>query len=445
MARLSLARGRRRHRRRRLHRLGAPRRWLSRRPRRLPLVGVIAAALLLTLSIGATAVTAALTGPAAPTSTIRTATVPTPDLPSLMPTQPSRHGQPREHSTQPSPTVSSDPQPAAQHNRKAHHVLLTNARPKHLVAATLLVTSRSPLTRRQLQTINRLAHVRRVQPVAAGHAGIDGHRAFVLGVNPQTFRPWTPRRTAVSNPLWQSVDAGNLTVSFDMGHEVNMTLGGTVPVRRSAGVTPLRVGAFASMGMADVDAVVSAARGEQIGLAPHAGALISAPKSNPLTLRKAVLDALGSHVRAELLREVVITRDAGEFLTRDQIAGFLNAARSRLGMPYVWGATGPSSFDCSGLVQWAFAQVGIRMPRVSQEQWWTGPHIPYADARPGDLLFWHYDPTDPSNIDHVAIYWGNGMMIEAPHTGDYVKYVPVPTSNLAGVVRVDPAIAAELA
>ena len=85
------------------------------------------------------------------------------------------------------------------------------------------------------------------------------------------------------------------------------------------------------------------------------------------------------------------------------------------------------------------------MPRVSEEQWFTGPHIPYADARPGDLLFWHYDRSDPTDIDHVAIYAGNGMMIVAPHTGEYGSYEPVPLSNMAGVVRVDPTLGAELA
>ena len=112
--------------------------------------------------------------------------------------------------------------------------------------------------------------------------------------------------------------------------------------------------------------------------------------------------------------QVVITRDKGEFLTRVEIANFLRAAQSRIGLPYVWGAAGPASFDCSGLVQWAFAQAGVRMPRVSEEQWFTGPHIAYSEARPGDLLFWHYDRTDPTDIDHVAIYAGNGMMIVAP-------------------------------
>jgi len=141
---------------------------------------------------------------------------------------------------------------------------------------------------------------------------------------------------------------------------------------------------------------------------------------------------------------MIVIRDAGEFMTRLQINTILKAAASRIGVPYVWGATGPNSFDCSGLVQWSFAHAGIRMPRVSQQQFFTGPHVPYNAARPGDLLFWHYDPTDPNNVDHVAIYAGNGMMIVAPHTGDFVKYVAVPLNKLAGVVRVDPGTAAQV-
>jgi hypothetical protein len=197
--------------------------------------------------------------------------------------------------------------------------------------------------------------------------------------------------------------------------------------------------------MAGVDAVVDDAGAREIGLVPHSGILISAPKADPLALRRQVTTVLGRHVRVEFLRQVVVTRDAGEFLSRHQISAFLAAASSRIGKPYVWGAEGPNAFDCSGLVQWSFAKAGIRMPRVSQEQWLTGPHIPYADAEPGDLLFWHYDPTDHGDVDHVAIYAGKGMMIVAPHTGENVQYVPVPLNDFAGVVRVDPAIAAQIA
>ncbi|MGN6475226.1 MAG: C40 family peptidase [Mycobacteriales bacterium] len=316
---------------------------------------------------------------------------------------------------------------------------------RHLVTATLLVTRPVPVGHHAVHRLRRLSGVRKIQMVVAGHARVEGHRAFVLGVDPTTFRPWTPQLTADSNPLWSSISNGDLAASFDMGQNANLPLGGTVPVANSSDVAPMRVGAFASVGMAGVDAVISGKRALQIGMTPRTGVLISAPKADPLQLRQAALKLLGRSAHAELLREVVITRDAGEFLTRLQIYNFLRAAESRIGLPYVWGAAGPSSFDCSGLVQWAFAYAGVRMPRVSEEQWFTGPHIPYADARPGDLLFWHYDRTDPTDIDHVAIYAGNGKMIVAPHTGEYVSVEPVPLSNFAGVVRVDPVLAAELA
>ena len=316
---------------------------------------------------------------------------------------------------------------------------------RHLVSATLLVSNKQPLTNRQLRRLRHLSGVRRLQTVMAGRAKVEGHPAFVLGINPATFRSWTPKLTADSNALWKTIEQGQLAASFDMGENANLPLGGTVPVGNSRGLAAVRIGAFASVGMAGVDAVLSGSRAEQVGLLSQTGALISAPKADPLQLRRTALQLLGRGSHVELLREVVITRDAGEFLTRLQIYSFLKAAEGRIGLPYVWGAAGPSTFDCSGLVQWAFAQAGVAMPRVSEEQWFTGPHISYADARPGDLLFWHYDKSDPTDIDHVAIYVGNGMMVVAPHTGEYVSYVPVPLSNMAGVVRVDPALGAELA
>ncbi len=84
------------------------------------------------------------------------------------------------------------------------------------------------------------------------------------------------------------------------------------------------------------------------------------------------------------------------------------------------------------------------MPRVTHQQWVTGPQVPLAQAQPGDLLFWRNDPTNPGYISHVAIYWGNGKMLHAPRTGDVVKIAPVSTRNLAGVVRVSPQAAARV-
>ena len=94
-------------------------------------------------------------------------------------------------------------------------------------------------------------------------------------------------------------------------------------------------------------------------------------------------------------------------------------------MPYVWGAAGPTSFDCSGLVQWSFAQAGVVMPRVAADQARTGPSVPMSQLQPGDLLFYHIDPTAPGYISHVAIYLGEGLMIQAPQPGKNVEVVPV--------------------
>ncbi|MGH9056007.1 MAG: C40 family peptidase [Acidimicrobiales bacterium] len=106
-------------------------------------------------------------------------------------------------------------------------------------------------------------------------------------------------------------------------------------------------------------------------------------------------------------------------------------AFSELGQPYVWGATGPSSFDCSGLTQYVWHQAGVDIPRVAADQYaWTVP-IPLSDLLPGDLVF--YGRTD---IHHVGIYIGDGLMINAPHTGDVVRVSSIWWSDLAGFGRV---------
>jgi cell wall-associated NlpC family hydrolase len=129
----------------------------------------------------------------------------------------------------------------------------------------------------------------------------------------------------------------------------------------------------------------------------------------------------------------VLVGDSLDSATRQRI---LSAAMSRVGKPYVWGGSGPDVFDCSGLVQWSFRQAGVLMPRVAAEQFLTGDHIPLAAAQPGDLLFWTYDPSDPTYVDHVAIYLGNGLMVVAPHTGVDVQVAQVPTDDFAGAVEV---------
>jgi cell wall-associated NlpC family hydrolase len=104
-------------------------------------------------------------------------------------------------------------------------------------------------------------------------------------------------------------------------------------------------------------------------------------------------------------------------------------AKGRLGLPYLWGGDGPGSYDCSGLVMQAWAQAGVALPHSSRLQYASVQHISYSSMRPGDLLFFATNPANPATIHHVAMYIGNGQMIEAPYTGAYVRIVPVRSSE----------------
>ncbi|GGW83926.1 glycoside hydrolase [Streptomyces malachitofuscus] len=90
-------------------------------------------------------------------------------------------------------------------------------------------------------------------------------------------------------------------------------------------------------------------------------------------------------------------------------------ARAQIGKPYVWGATGPGSYDCSGLTQAAWKAAGVTIPRTTYDQVDAGTTVPVSQAQPGDLVFFYDDVT------HVGIYIGNGMMIHAPKPGTYVR------------------------
>jgi peptidoglycan DL-endopeptidase CwlO len=110
-------------------------------------------------------------------------------------------------------------------------------------------------------------------------------------------------------------------------------------------------------------------------------------------------------------------------------------ARSKLGTPYLWGAVGPTRFDCSGLMLWSYAQTGVQLPRTARAQYAGLPQVPLSDLQPGDLVFYATNTADPGTIHHVAMYLGDGVVIHAPHTGDVVRYAPVAMTGLIGAVR----------
>ncbi|HEX6755449.1 MAG TPA: C40 family peptidase [Mycobacteriales bacterium] len=105
------------------------------------------------------------------------------------------------------------------------------------------------------------------------------------------------------------------------------------------------------------------------------------------------------------------------------------AAKAQLGDPYVWAATGPSAFDCSGLTMYAWAQAGVSLPHSSSMQYSSGTHVSKSELMPGDLVFYG------SPIHHVAIYVGGGQVIHAPQSGDVVKYASVDMMSYSGATR----------
>jgi len=289
----------------------------------------------------------------------------------------------------------------------------------------------------------------------------------VLGVNASSFRAYAAKSTASSDSLWQGVADGGMAVSYSMGKLDKLPLGGRATI--AGHVTEhLPVVAFGTVGIAGVDAVVSDSVAKSLGM-PSANATVISAAPQDVAALAASIKAFAPHgVAVEPLVTWVVTQTGGtastvgspasvtpssrigsgsatgSSLSQAQLSAVLQAALSRRGMPYVWGAAGPRAFDCSGLVEWSFAQAGIAMPRVAADQALAGPAVPVSQLAAGDLLFYHTDPTAPGYISHVALYLGNGWMIQAPQPGMTVEVVPVQLgSQFAGAIQVNPRVAAQ--
>jgi cell wall-associated NlpC family hydrolase len=144
-----------------------------------------------------------------------------------------------------------------------------------------------------------------------------------------------------------------------------------------------------------------------------------------LSQAQAVLNSLTSAQRAEIARQDAVAASrasarvnlGNSTAATARAAAAFQAAQSKLGDPYVYGATGPGSFDCSGLTSWAYGQAGVSIPRTSQEQANAGTRIYSASQLGvGDLVIFYGD------YHHVGLYAGNGMVLHAPKPGASVRY-----------------------
>jgi peptidoglycan DL-endopeptidase CwlO len=332
---------------------------------------------------------------------------------------------------------------------------------RHLLIADLLVVAPTPLPAAAMTAVRRLPGVAAANLLDAARIKVNGSDVPVLGVDPSSFRAFAAKPTAQSTALWQSVADGDIAVSYLMGQQEKLPLGGTVSVT-GVRTEKLVVGGFGTVGISGVDAVVSDQVARSLGMPAGNAIVISAPDARLNVLIRRLGRALPANTsviplvaQAALRGEPVTTGSAGGIgvtaadgpgLTPAQTEAFLAAARSRVGLPYVWGGNGPDDFDCSGLVQWSMRQAGIVMPRVAVDQAQTGPLIPLSALQPGDLLFYHTDPTAPTYISHVAIYLGDGMMEQAPEPGMDVQIVPaIFGGGFAGAVEVYPRVAAAVA
>jgi peptidoglycan DL-endopeptidase CwlO len=119
----------------------------------------------------------------------------------------------------------------------------------------------------------------------------------------------------------------------------------------------------------------------------------------------------------------------------DAVAAVIAYARQQLGKPYLWGGTGPDSFDCSGLVMMAYRAAAIDIPRTSQDQWAWGPRISASNVQPGDLVFFAGSDGTPASPGHVGLVIGGGLMIEAYAAGFPIRIAPYGDRDPIGFTR----------
>jgi cell wall-associated NlpC family hydrolase len=246
-------------------------------------------------------------------------------------------------------------------------------------------------------------------PVSTSELGVlsRAHQLFTGAARPAT--PETATHDGVADPLTalnsgQGVDRYRLAVHTSRD------------VLRSAGRTDAAIAAVIAGAHQDH----AHAREQTKGVLDEARADAVPTPLTPMAHREALRRRV-ARLRAQRSHVMSARWQARRRAAANSRAGIaVRAALSRLGRPYVWGATGPDQFDCSGLVQWAYAQAGIHLDRTTYQQIHDGIPIARSQVRPGDLVFPH--------AGHVQMAIGNNLVVEAPYAGATVRISPLGTN-----------------
>ncbi|MFJ2649753.1 NlpC/P60 family protein [Streptomyces sp. NPDC087420] len=204
-----------------------------------------------------------------------------------------------------------------------------------------------------------------------------------------------------------------------------------------ASLTPGQIAALAALEKAATDKaqrelITSGALGDPPGASAEGGPKGQGGSAGSAGRQVGSARSAGPAGRAEAGLRTGSDRPARSGAPSPQGGDALSYAVDQIGKPYEWGAEGPGSFDCSGLTSEAWARAGVAVPRTSQQQWRDLPRVPLDRLRPGDLVVYFPKAT------HVAIYLGDGMVIQAPRPGARIKVSPIAANPLLGAVRPDP-------
>ena len=145
--------------------------------------------------------------------------------------------------------------------------------------------------------------------------------------------------------------------------------------------------------------------------------------------RQRLTEQQGAAFASAVVGASALTPEGASVIAPSNYGGVVGVALSYVGVPYVWAGASPSGFDCSGLVMYAYAQLGVSLPHSSYAMWNMGVAVPEDQLEPGDLVFFN-------GLGHVGIYVGGGYFVHAPHTGTVVQVSSLSSDSYVGARRI---------